>query len=162
MALLLGSTTSLLAHTSPTSLSVKPKALTGRHENYCDTLRCGNACFWAFETSDCDPFQGLGGVVLEDTSGSLLQLNASWIHSLWYLPPSTTNVTDCPYIQFSFFNSINQSVGWTFIAPGQNHSSCVEFSTEIASYSGVTMFVGVPEDLLEQEDIWGDGNLEEG
>jgi hypothetical protein len=161
MALLLGSTASLLAHTLPTSLSIKPKALIGRYDN---DYTCGQAWILAFPNPDCDFLDttfALG--IINDTAGSVMPLsNTSWIRSLSYSASPTKNATECPYIQFSFFNSDNQSIGWTFIAPGQNRSSCVKFNSAAVSYSAVTMSAGVPEDLLEQEYISGHGNLEDG
>lgn len=63
--------------------------------------------------------------------------------------------TNCPYIQFSFFDASNQTAGFTYITPGQNYSSCVSFDgSAVVSYSGVTMLVAVPEQLLE----WADDN----
>ena len=163
MALLLGSTASLLAHASSANLLIKPKALTGRHDTYCTTPKCGEVCVIAYSTPDCDFIWGPFGVgVIEDTAGSILPLSSSGANSLSYFSGLNKNATDCPYIQFDFFNSNNQSVGWTFIAPGQNYTPCVQFSSAAVSYSAVTMFAGVPESLLELEDIRGHGNLQEG
>ena len=63
-------------------------------------------------------------------------------------------------MQFSFYDSTNQTAGTTYIAPGQFYTPCIEFGgTAVVSYSGVTMLVDVPEELLEQANT--DGNIDE-
>ena len=65
-------------------------------------------------------------------------------------------MADCPYIQFSFYDSTNQSTGTTYIAPGQYYTPCVEFGgATVVGYSGVTMLDGVPDKLLEWADTHG-------
>jgi hypothetical protein len=104
-----------------------------------------------------------GYTILKDTAGfntpfNLTQGDDVQIMSLSYSMPSE-GVADCPYIQFSFYDSTNQTAGTTYIAPGQFYTPCIEFGgTTVVGYSGVTMLVDVPEEVLDRADT--DGNVD--
>lgn len=101
-------------------------------------------------------------IIIKDTAGvttpfySVQDVFPIQVRSLQYGPPEGGD--KCPYIQFSFYNSQNQSTGWTYIRPGQTDNPCVTFANAtVTGYNGITMLTDVPANLLEWAD--NDGNV---
>jgi len=147
-------------------LPVKPEALAERQEPDCNTPQCGQACINFYPSPNCSIEWGTidqwGTTIIKDTAGlntpfNLTPENNIQIMSLLYVSPD--QLTNCPYMQFSFYDANNQSAGFTYITPGQTFTPCVQFGGAVVSYSGVTMLVDVPKQLLEWADT--DGNVEE-
>jgi hypothetical protein len=133
----------------------------------CDTVLCGQACIMLFASSNCDAEDfnvttgfPWGTTILEDTVGVITPFNSTQeydvqVMSLSYVTP-LLNSTNCPYIQFEFFDASNQTAGVTYITPGQNYTPCVTFDgTQVVAYSGGTMLVEPPKNLLELADEYG-------
>lgn len=105
-----------------------------------------------------------GYITIKDTAGFNTPFNfgqyaPTKIMSLSYWIP-TEVVAGCPYIQFSFYDSTNQTAGTTYITPGQLYTPCIDFGgATVVGYSGVTMLVDVPEEVLDWADT--DGNVDE-
>jgi hypothetical protein len=71
--------------------------------------------------------------------------------SISYSGPATNQTTaDCPYLQFWFYDTNNQTVDFTFITPGQAQAPCISFNgIQVVAYSGFTMTTTPPAELLE-------------
>jgi hypothetical protein len=80
------------------------------------------------------------------------------IWSLIYTQPfENETTTPCPYIQFTFYDANNLTVGSKYLAPGQVNTPCISFVSGVTAYSGITMLVPVPEEVLEWADF--DSNI---
>lgn len=134
----------------------------------CSVAKCGQACFGPFQYSQCQIASSGHGdfpwlyYTLRDTSGAITRFNDSQkgamppIGSLIYAIPSANETASCPYIQYTFYDAENLTVGSTYITPGQDVYPCISFASAVTAYSGITMLAPVPEELLE----WaGYGNI---
>lgn len=137
-------------------------AIVSQHQQIagCSTAQCGQACVSYSPLAFC--FLPPPGNIpppevtfsLRDTAGVITRLNGSQIgtapivRSLRYTSPGKNMTVSCPYIQYSFYNRDNLTVGASYIMPGQTDPSCIIFASGAVAYSGVTMLVPPPDELL--------------
>jgi hypothetical protein len=108
-----------------------------------------NNSFWAWST-----------YVIKDPAGLVTPFNLTYessvsqIGSIGYpIPAENATTGGCPYIQFWFYDTSNQTIDFTYITPGQLQSPCISFhGNQVAAYSGFTLPTVPPAELLEWAD----------
>lgn len=136
-------------------------ATPARHQKVgeCDNVQCGQACFTALGSHPIcllpPPGTSLDmNYTLRDTGGVITRFNASEtgampvIRGLEYTALRGNSTAPCPYIQYTFYDTDNLTVGASYLKPGQVNDSCIIFASNVMAYSGVTMLVPPPEEFL--------------
>ena len=107
-------------------------------------------------TSSNNSYAASETYVVQDTGGLITPFDLTdfnfvpQIGSINYSPTGNETTGSSPYLQFWFYDTNNQIVGFTFITPGQLQSPCISFNgSQVAAYSGVTLASKPPTDLLE-------------
>ena len=75
------------------------------------------------------------------------------VRGLEYIAPRENLMAWCPYIQYIFYDTDNLTVGASYLMPGQVNATCIIFASDVMAYSGVTMQVPPPEELLSSENV---------
>ena len=97
---------------------------------------------------------------LRDTAGVITRFNASKIgtmstvRGLEYNAPGENLTGSCPYIQYTFYDTDNLTLGASYLMPGQVGPPCIIFASEVIEYSGATMLVPLPGELLGLGKFW--------
>lgn len=129
---------------------------------HCKVAQCGQACVALYPDSDCGngPVTTWSTYNITDTGGIVTAFDlgpgnlVSQIKSIGYPIPSQNSTTGgCPCLEFFFYDTNNKIVQFTYITPGQLQSPCISFNgSQVASYSGVTLTMAPPEELVEWAD----------
>lgn len=115
-------------------------------------LTCDRLWLYGYDVSKCGNGDGLTDGFpsiesLESTRGVIKSFDTP-VKSLKYWSGINVNATDCNPIQFTFYSELGMILGWEYITPGEIGSGCIDFKgITIASYSGSTMLIPVPNGL---------------
>lgn len=99
----------------------------------CQVAQCGQACMALYPDSNCgarpdlnNSFWAWSTYVIKDTAGLVTPFNLTYessvsqIRSIGYpIPAENATTGGCPYIQFWFYDTSNQTINFTYITLGQ-------------------------------------------